>query len=75
MTGAEQYDAAEVLLTKAKSEASEGVLGIAAVTAAAAQVHATLALAAAVEKQTRYATGLDTRGYGTPDDTRWERTA
>jgi hypothetical protein len=54
---AEHRAHAEELLERGSKEASEAVLGMAAVTIARAQVHATLALAAAIDTQTRLAHG------------------
>lgn len=78
MTGAENYTAAESLLQMAedtldliaedrgKSDPKEIALtlGLNTNIVMVAQVHATLALAAAVERQTSLAHGVDTAGYG-----------
>lgn len=60
MTGAEHYDLAQDCLMAAESQS---VLEHAARELGAAQVHATLALAAAIEKQNRLVHGDDNGGY------------
>jgi hypothetical protein len=52
MTGPEHYRAAERLLAEAGHQSAEGVIWIRPENLAAAQVHATLALAAATAGQT-----------------------
>lgn len=75
MTGAEHYAEAERLIEVVNATPAEQLVqavDVAAAAMAKANIHATLALASAIERGTRYATGMDTGGYGSPDpDPRW----